>query len=106
MWQWVFGGSKNLGKKCRGILGWLCGAKWRKWGEEKNGGQCVLEVRKGKKKKIGREKLGRWATSGVRWKWVDPKKNGEEEKSRWGLDRVGVRRESGKRKKMKRGMGR
>ena len=48
---------------------------------------------------------------GVRWKWVDPikkmgEKNGEEEKSRRGLGRVGVRRESGKRKKMKRGMGR
>ena len=70
----------------------------------------MLEVRKGKKKNWKREagEMGNLEcpleVGGSHKKMGE--KNGEEEKSRQGLGRVGVRRESGKRKKMKRGMGR
>ena len=51
---------KKMGKKkkLKLVPSRLCGAKWRKWGEEKYGGQCVLEVRKGKKKKLEERSWG------------------------------------------------
>ena len=53
---------------------------------EKMGGRKIwrpvcARSQEGEEKKIGREKLGRWATSGVRWKWVEPIK-------KWGRRKI------------------